>query len=209
MRNKSKVQYHLISLIESLKNKGKQVYYIRCDNAGEHEPLKQYCDEKGINLEMTAPNTPQHNGVVERSFETDLNCVRAMLYQANFTTEMATKLWGMAVLYLQYTRNMSSTMANEDKMSPNSKFNNEDDLNITNMQPFGRIGFVTIRNKMKRKLSKRSFKAIMVGIPKHHSNDNYYMYNPETKRIIISRDIKWAPFERPTFYEGLEEILKP
>ena len=122
------MQYHLKLLIESPKNKGKQVYYIRCDNAGEHEPLKTYGDEKGINLEMTGPNTPQHNGVVERSFETDLNCVRVMLYQANFTTEMASKLWGMTVLYLQYKRNMSSTMANEDKMSPNSKFNNKDDL---------------------------------------------------------------------------------
>ena len=49
---------------------------------------------------MTTPNTPQHNGVVERSFETDLNCIRAMLYQANFTAEMATELWGMALLYL-------------------------------------------------------------------------------------------------------------
>ena len=45
---------------------------------------------------------------------------------------------------------MSSTMANEDKMSPNSKFNNEDDLNISNMQPLGRIGFVTTQNKMKK-----------------------------------------------------------
>ena len=120
MKNKSKVQYHLKSLVESLKNKEKQVNYIRYDNAGEHEPLQKYCDEKGINLEMTNPNTPQHNGVVERGFEIDLNCVRAMLYQANFTTEMTTKLWGMAVLYLQYTRNMSSTIANEDKISPNS-----------------------------------------------------------------------------------------
>ena len=132
-----------------------------------------------------------------------------MLYQANFTTEMATKLWEMAVSYLQYTRNMSSTIANQDKMSPNSKFNNEDDLNILNMQQFIRNGFVTIRNRMKQKLSKRSFKVIMVGITRHHSNDNYYMYNPETKRIIISRDISWALFERPTFYDGLEEILKP
>ena len=60
-----------------------------------------YFDKKGINLEILAPNTPQHNNVVERSFETDLICVRAMLYQTNFATEMATKLCGrMAVLYL-------------------------------------------------------------------------------------------------------------
>ena len=61
MKNKSELQYHLISLIESLKNKGKQVKYIRCDNDGEHEPLKKYCDEKGIKLEMIALNIPQHN----------------------------------------------------------------------------------------------------------------------------------------------------
>ena len=50
IKNKREVQHHLISLIETLKNKEKKVNYIRCDNAGEHEPLKRYCDEKGINL---------------------------------------------------------------------------------------------------------------------------------------------------------------
>ena len=144
---------------------------------------------------MTAPNTPEHNGVVERSFETDLNCMRAILYQANFTAELATKLWGMALV----TRNMPSKMTNKDKLSPNTRFNNEDNLNIERLQPFGRIGFVTIRNKMKKKLDKRSYKAILVGIPKYHSIDNYCTYNAETKRIIISRDIKCVPFMRPSF----------
>ena len=59
------------------------------------------------------------------------------------------------------------------------------------------------------KLKNRSYKAIMVGIPKHHSNDNYYMYNVETKRIIISRDIRSAPFTRRTFYEGLDVVIRP
>ena len=104
-----------------------------------------------------------------------------MLYQPNCTTEISTKLWGMSVLYLQYTRNMSSTMTNQDKKRPNSKVSNKDGLNMKYMQQFGRMGFVTIQNKMKQQLSKRSFKAVMVGVPKHHSNNNYYMYNPEKK----------------------------
>ena len=115
----------------------------------------------------------------------------------------------MALLYLQQTRNMTSTMANKDKLSLDTRFNNEDNLNIERLQPFGRIGFVTTRSRMKKKLDKRSYKAIMVGIPKHHSNNNYYMYNVETKRIIISRDIRWAPFTRPSFYEGLDEVIRP
>ena len=62
---------------------------------------------------------------------------------------------------------------------------------------------------MKKKLDKQSYKAIMVVIPKHHSNDNYYMYNDETRRIIISRDVRWAPFTRLSFYEGLDEVIRP
>ena len=163
--------------------------YIRYDNVEQHDPLKKYCNKRGIKLDMTAPNKPQHNGVVERSFETELNYIRAMLYQSNFTVEMATKLLEMAIFYLQYTRSMSSTMANQE-MSPNTKFNNKDDMNISNMQPFERIGFVTIRSQMKKKLAKRRFKAIMVGISRHHSYDNYYMYNPEMKWTVINRDIR-------------------
>ena len=78
---------------------------------------------------------------------------------------------------------MSSTMANNDKLSPNTIFNNEDNLNIERLQPFERIDFVTIRSRMKKKLDKRSFKTIMVGISKHHSNDNYYLYTVETKEL--------------------------
>ena len=62
---------------------------------------------------------------------------------------------------------------------------------------------------MKRKLPKRSHKAIMVGIPKHRSRNSYYMYNTKTRRIVISRGIIWAPFVRPNFNEGLDEVLRP
>ena len=32
----------------------------------------------------------------------------------------------------------------------------------------------------------------MVGYAKDHSGDTYCMYNPSTKRIIQSQDIRWA-----------------
>ena len=35
------------------------------------------------------------------------------------------------------------------------------------------------------------YKAIMVGYSKNHTRDTYKLYNPETKRVIMSRDIKW------------------
>ena len=100
-------------------------------------------------------------------------------------------------------------MANKNKLFPNTRFNNNDNMNIEILQPFGRIGFVTIRSRMKKKLDKRCSKAIMVGIPKYNSSDNYHMYNVKTKRIIISRDIKQAPFIRPSFHKGLDNALRP
>ena len=48
----------------------------------------------------------------------------------------------------------------------------------------------------------------MVGIPKYHSSGKLYMYNIKTRRIIINRDIKQAPFIRPSFYERLDEVLR-
>ena len=43
--------------------------------------------------------------------------------------------------------------------SPIFLFEGSDDLNVEHMQPFGRMGFVTIRTKLKKKLANRSFKA--------------------------------------------------
>ena len=69
---KSQVKEHIVPLIRELRNKGKTVKYIRCDNAGENLKLKEECDRLnlGIEFEFTAPNTPQQNGIVERKFAT-------------------------------------------------------------------------------------------------------------------------------------------
>ena len=196
MKRKNEVAGNIIELVESMQKKGQPVKLLRCDNAGEHNPLIQYCVRNNITLEMTAPNTSQQNGVVERSFATELNYIRAMLFQANFTPTMISSLWGMAVMYLEHTKNMSSTTANSDGKSPNSLYG-ENTFDAGNVQPFGRIGFVTIRTKMKKKLAKRSFKAFMVGKPKHHSRD--------ATICIIQRQDELSSVE---IYNGLPSIVQ-
>ena len=79
-------------------------------------------------MEMTTLNTPKLKGVVERSFATELNYIRAMFYQAKFTPAMISNLWGMAVLHLEKTKNMSSTSANEKDLSPNQLYDKNEDL---------------------------------------------------------------------------------
>ena len=66
---KSGIHVPLESLLIANKAAGKPCKYLRCDNAGENEAyVQKLCAEHDIALEMTAPNTPQMNGVVERSF---------------------------------------------------------------------------------------------------------------------------------------------
>ena len=40
-------------------------------------------------------------------------------------------------------------------------------------------------------MTDKTFKAIMVGYNKNNKRDRYKLKNLETKRVIMSRDVKW------------------
>ena len=95
---KNAITKFLKDILDKLKASGKPVKYLRCDNAGEHmSELRKICEgEYGIQLEYTAPHTPQHNGVVERMFSRDAKRALAMMISAAWTKEMQAKLWAEA-----------------------------------------------------------------------------------------------------------------
>ena len=37
----------------------------------------------------------------------------------------------------------------------------------------------------------KTYKAIIVGYAENHTRDIYKLYNPEIKRLIMKRDVKW------------------
>jgi transposase InsO family protein len=78
-----------------MKNK---VKYLRSDNAGKHQTkLPDLCNKLVIQLEYTAPYTPQHNGAVERKFVTDRDRGNAMLNASNLRYCVQLRLWVEAV----------------------------------------------------------------------------------------------------------------
>ena len=56
---------------------------------------------------------------------------------------------------------------------------------------FGRVGYVTLGTKP-AKLDKKAIKCVMIGYSSDHPGDTYRMYNPLTKKVINSRNIRWA-----------------
>jgi hypothetical protein len=81
---------------------------------------------------------------------------------------------------------------NKDK-SLNKKFDGEPSkLTPEYWIEWGRIGYVTNRTKIKKKWSEKSWPGVMVGYADDHAPDVYRMFNLETQRVVLTRDIQWA-----------------
>ena len=114
------------------------------------------------------------------------------MYAANLNDDTRKKLWTEAV---RYTEDMRCSMATSRNVtSSNELFFSRKSQFLQYMNDFGRVGYVTKREKILNKLEERAVKCIFVGYSTSHLGDMYRMYNPETKRIILSRDVKWAEF---------------
>ena len=64
---------------------GKKVKALRSDNGGEYisKEFADFCAEKGIKREFTAPYTPAQNGVAERMNRTIQERIMSMLSQSS------------------------------------------------------------------------------------------------------------------------------
>ncbi|TYK11979.1 gag/pol protein [Cucumis melo var. makuwa] len=73
----------------------KRIKILRSDRVGEYMDLRfqDYMIENGIQFQLSAPGTPQQNGVSERRNRTLLDIVRSMMSYA----QLASSFWGYAV----------------------------------------------------------------------------------------------------------------
>ncbi len=83
MKTKDQILEMIQMHIDVLMGQGKEVKFLRCDNASKQGgKLATLCQERGIQLEYTAPNTPQQNSMVERKITTNRNRAFVMLLAA-------------------------------------------------------------------------------------------------------------------------------
>ena len=96
-------------------------------------------------------------------------------------------------------------MASEDSTTSSFEtFYGEKPKIIGSFSEFGRIGYVTKREKFNNQMMEKTFKSIMVGNAENHTRDMYTLYNPETKRVITTRDFKWADWKNTDPAETLK-----
>ena len=100
---------------------GLTVKCFQCDLGTEfiNTRLHQFCREKGIEIQTSAPYTHQQNGVAERFNRTTHEHALAMLEEAG----MSKSFWPEAHEYSNTVRNASPTFA-LDKVTPEEAFSN-------------------------------------------------------------------------------------
>jgi len=194
IRYKNEIATQLKIRLERIRQNGIKVEYLRCDNAGEQQgPVHRACKNFGVQLEYTAPNTPQHNGAVERQFATDWSRANAMLEAADLTEGTRHRLRQLAIDNATLIYN---TSCNNGHQTPYELFfGKKPTISPINMIQFGRMGYVTDRSKIKSKLQPKAFKCLFVGYALNHSAHTYKMFNPVTNKIILTRDIKWDEWD--------------
>ena len=206
LTNKSLIPDMVDDILTSLLASNHPVQFLRCDNAGEHQDkLQKVCNKFGVTLEYVAPHTPQHNGVVERRFVTDRNRAMAMMLAAQLTPAAQNLLRCEAISTA--SKIGDSVVRQGHTQSAHEIFYGKPSPILHHLVQFGRIGYVTDRTPIRKKWTPKSHKCIMVGYASDHSADTYRMFNPITKSMLLTRDVKWAEWTRPDPADGLTQYF--
>ncbi|MCO5613004.1 hypothetical protein L7F22_067277 [Adiantum nelumboides] len=179
------------------KESGNKLKKLRSDRGGEFtsSEFADYCKQHGIKLHLTTPHTPQQNGVVERK-----NCIIVeMAWSMIKSKGLPNIFWAEAVNTAVYILNRSYTKAVKD-MTPLQAFSGKKP-SLSHFKIFGSDCYVHMPDASRTKWDAKSQKCIFLGYSEE--SKGYRLYNPTTKKIVISRDAVFA--EQPHHEEEDED----
>ena len=158
---------------------GKKIKALRSDRGGEYlsHEFDDHLKECGILSELTAPGTPQWNGVSERRNRTLLDMVRSMMGQ----DELPLQFWGHALQTAVLTLNRAPSKAVEKTPYElwTGKLPKLSFLKIWGCEAY-------VKRLISDKLQPKSDKCFFVGYPKETMG--YYFYNKSDNKVFVARD---------------------
>ena len=195
LKQKSQAADAVINFIKFIeKQTGNHVKTLRSDNGGEFvcSELSTYLDKKGIVHGLSAPYSPEQNGVIERAMRTIGESMRTMMaaYSLNETHPF---LWSEAVSTACFLYNRVVNCRN-DKTPYEQIFGHKP--NLAHLAIFGCPAFAHVPNQLRTKLEAKAVQGIFVGY--EGTSRNYRIYDPKEKCIINERNV--------SFNEKLPEV---
>lgn len=181
------------------KQSGQYLKVLRSDRGGEYTSnlFKSFCRAHGIYHHLTTAYTPQQNGVTERKNRTILDMARSMVKAKH----MPRTFWAEAVLCAVYLLNRCPTKSVGNK-TPNEAWSGSKP-SVGHLRIFGCIAYAHVPDQKRKKLDDKGEKCIFSGYDKR--SKAYRLYNPLTKKLIISRDVE---FDESDYWRWSEEERK-
>lgn len=162
---------------------GAYITCLRTDRGDEFTSNKfgEFCKAQGISRKLTAAYIPQQNGVTERKNRTIMNTVRSMLAEK----KVPKAFWPKAVKWCVHIQNRSLTVAVDEK-TPEEAWSGVKPM-VEYFRIFGCVAHVHIPDQKRSKLDDKSKKCVFLGVS--DESKAYKLYDPVTKKIIISKDV--------------------
>ncbi|KAL0435045.1 UNVERIFIED_CONTAM: Retrovirus-related Pol polyprotein from transposon RE1 [Sesamum radiatum] len=164
---------------------GQRIKVLISDRGKEYNNSKfnKFCEEEGIDHQTTVSYNPQQNGVSERKNRTVMEMVRSMLQEKL----LPKAFWAEAVYTAVYLLSRCPTKAVQNMIplkawsgkKPSAKY----------LRVFGSIHCVHIPIEKRHKLEEKIEKGIFLGYSTQ--SKGYKIYNLNTKKLIISRDVEF------------------
>lgn len=162
---------------------GNKIKVFKSDNGREYinEQFTEHFKKTGIIAERTAPYCPEQNGRIERENRSIVECARTMLIDAN----LPEALWAEAVSTSVYILNRRPSKVH-DNVTPFEKFTGKR-VTLKHMRKFGAEAYVHIPKIARTKFDSKAEKVIFIGYDGYSTN--YRLYNPNTRKVIVARDV--------------------
>ncbi|CAL2238905.1 unnamed protein product [Prunus armeniaca] len=152
---------------------GFKIKSLRSDRGGEFlsGEFNRFCEESGIQRQLTVAYSPQQNGVAERKNRTVVEMAKSMLHEKGVPYEF----WAEAINTAVYLLNRCPTKLSTRKPG------------IAHLKIFGSPCHVLIPSALRHKLEENSHKCIFVGYGL--CEKGYRLFDPSTRKVILSRDV--------------------
>ena len=183
LKHKSEAAIKIKEYVKYVQTKfGKTPKVIRSDRGGEYSAaeLQNFLKREGIQMQMTAPYTPQHNGRAERKNRYLTEMTRNMLIDAN----MPNKYWGEALLTANHLQNRLP--ASGEYITAQEKWSGRKP-SLSYIRRFGCTAYMAIPAERRRKLDEKARKLVFVGY--ESGSKAYRLLDTTTDKVYISKDV--------------------
>ena len=141
------------------KQSGLPIKILCFDRGGEltSNEFAVFCEKNGVHSELTAPYTPERNGVAEQKNRTVVEMARSMMTAAS----LLKKFWVEEVATIVYILNISPTKAALNRSLYEAWMSRKP--GVSHLRIFGCIAYTLDKFASRHKLHAKSEKCIFVG----------------------------------------------